>query len=80
VDTVTANVEGAEDAKIIVRAGMTVTVPVAEETDRVRVTADGELVGAIASGTSNGLIVAPLLTVGVADEPGRDASYDTNLR
>ncbi len=80
VHTVTANVEGAEDAKIIVRAGMTVTVPVAEEMDRVRVTADGELVGAITSGTSNGLIVAPLLSVGVADEPGRDASYDTNLR
>lgn len=80
VETVEAKVVGAEDEKVIVRAGMSVTVPVAKGATEVRVSAEGPLMGALTSGTSKGLIVAPLLPVGVTAEVGRDASYDSFLR
>lgn len=80
VDPVEATVTGAEDSKLIVRPGMTVTVPAAADASQVRVEASGPLVGAVTSQESKGLVVAPLSPVGITQVPGRPANYAPVLR
>lgn len=77
-ETVTAEVEGLADPRVIVRAGMTVAVPLGSKSFLARVTADGDLVGAAVS--AKGIVVAPLGPIGLTRQADVGSVYQPGLR